>query len=64
MKTMVILFDSKYKSKVCAALTANRIQYSTFTDVYTGDVRVSVPYAIGIRLLAELRRSSIPYDLI
>ena len=64
MKTMVILFDSKYKSKVCASLTAKRIQYSTFTDVYTGDVRVSVPYAIGVRLLSELRRSSIPYDLI
>lgn len=64
MKLIVILFDCKYKSQVCAILTAKRIQYSMFTDVYTGDVRVSVPYAIGVRLLAELRRSSIPYDII
>ena len=64
MKTMVVLFDCKYKSQVCASLDTKRIQYSIFTDVYTGDVRVSVPYAIGVRLLSELRRSSIPYDLI
>ena len=64
MKRMVVLFDCKYKPQVRAFLTANRIQYSMSFDIYTDGVRVSVPHAKGVRLLAELRRSSIPYDLI
>lgn len=64
MKRMVVLFDSMFKQVVCAYLVMNRFQYSMFTDVYTGEVRVSVPHAKGVCLLAELRRNSIPYELI
>lgn len=64
MKKMVVLIDSKFKQVLCAYLVMNRIQYSMFTDVYTGEVRVSVPSAKGDSFLAELRRNSISYNLI
>lgn len=61
---MVVLIDSKFKNVVRDYLVINRVQYSMFTDIYTGQVRLSVPHAKGVRLLAELRRDSIPYGLI
>lgn len=63
MKRMVILFSSKYKHAVCAYLSMNRVQYSMFTDIYLGEVRVSLPYTKGIALTAVLRRYSIPYEI-
>lgn len=64
MKRMVVLVDSRFKQLLYAYLDMNRIQYSMFTDVYTGEVRVSVPRAKGFRFLTELRRNSISYVLI
>ena len=64
MKRIVILFDYKHKEIVRAHLVNYRLQYSMSTDVYSGEVRLSVPYSKGVRFLAELRRSSIPYELI
>lgn len=64
MKRIVILIDYKHKQLVRAHLVNYRLQYSMSTDIYTGRVRVSVPHVKGECLLAELRRSSIPYELI
>lgn len=64
MKRMVVLFDNKFKPQVRAFLVANRIQYSITFDFNAGLARVSVPHANGVRLLAELRRSCIPYELL
>ena len=64
MKRMVVIFDCKYKSQVRAYLTANRIQYSMSIDIYTGEVRCSVPYSKGVSFLAELRCDSVPYELV
>ena len=64
MKRMVILFDSFYTHDVRAHLVSLRIQYSLTTDLVFRETRLSVPYAKGVRLLTELRRSSIPYELI
>lgn len=64
MKRMVILFDSVYSHDVRAHLVNLRIQYSMTTDLVIRETRISVPYAKGVRLLAELRRFSIPYELI
>lgn len=64
MKRIVVTIDCKYKSDVRDYLVINRVQYSMYTDVYTGEVRLSVPRSAGVRLLSELRRYSIPYELI
>lgn len=64
MKRIVILFNSKFKSDVRAFLVSNRVQYSMSTDFCTGDVRISVPRAKCGLFLSEMRRSSIPYELI
>lgn len=64
MKKMVVLVDSKFKQFVCAYLVMHRVQYSIFTDIYTCEIRVSVPYVKGVRFLTELRRNSVPYELI
>ena len=64
MKRIVVLFAYKHKEIVRAHLVNYRLQYSMSTDIYTGDVRVSVPHAKGALLLAELRRAGIPYELI
>lgn len=64
MKRIVIVFDSNFKQDVRAYLVSKRVQYSMSVDIYTGDVRLSVPHANGVRLLSELRRTSIPYQLI
>ena len=64
MKRLVVIFDCKHKQDVIAYLVKSRVQYSMFTDIYTGDVRVSVPHAKGFLLLAELRRASISYETI
>lgn len=64
MKRIVILFDSKFKSCFSAYLALHRVQYSMCTDIINCEVRLSVPRPAGIRLLAELRRTSIPYKLI
>lgn len=64
MKRIVILFDSKFKSDIHSYLDFHRVQYSMFIDIYTSEVRLSVPRSAGIRFLAELRRDSIPYELI
>ena len=64
MKRMVVLFDNKFKPQVRAFLVANRIQYSITFDFCAGLARVSVPHAKGVRLLNELRRSCIPYQLL
>ena len=63
MKRMVVLIESKFKQDVRALLDMNHVQYSMSTDVYTDEVRVSLPYAKGVRFLAELRRFYIPYEL-
>ena len=63
MKRMVILFSSKYKHAVCAYLSINRVQYSMFTDIYLGEVRVSLPYAKGVALTVIMRRYSISYEI-
>ena len=64
MKRMVVLFNSKYKQDVKDYLVMNRVQYSMYTDIYTGEVRLSVPHSKGVLLTAELRRASVPYELI
>lgn len=64
MKRIVFVVDSKFKNDVRRLLSLYRFQFSMHTDVYTGDFRVSLPYAKGVRFLSELRRSSIPYELI
>lgn len=64
MKRMVVLISSRFKQDVIAYLDLNRVQFSMFTDVYTGDVRLSVPHSKGVSLLSELRRASIHYELI
>lgn len=61
---MVILVSLMYKQDVLAYLDLHRVKYSMSTDIYTGDVRLSVPYSKGVSLLAELRRASIHYELI
>lgn len=64
MKRIVILFDCKFKSFVRDYLVSNRVQYSMTSDSCTGDVRISVPRAKCGRFLSEMRRYSIPYELI
>ena len=64
MKRMVVLVDLKFKQVLCAYLDMSLSQYSMFTDLCTGEFRVSVSHTKGVRLLAELRRNSIPYELI
>ena len=64
MKRIVVTFDCKYKNFVRDFLVSYRVQYSMSTDIYTGDVRVSVPRAKCVPLLTELRRLSVPYELI
>ena len=64
MKRMVVLINSKFKQDIENYLVMNRVQYSMYTDIYTGDVRLSVPHSKGVRLISELRRSSVPYDII
>lgn len=63
MKRMIVLFGSQYKQVVRAYLDSARVQFSMYADIYTGDIRVSVPHSKGVRFLAELRRLSIPYEL-
>lgn len=60
---MVVLIDSKFKPAVCAYLSMNRVQYSMFTDIYLGEVRISLSHTKGVALTAALRRYSIPYEL-
>lgn len=64
MKRIVITFNCQYKQVVRAYLVSHRVQYSMSVDVLIGDVRLSVPRAKCVLLLAEMRRSSIPYELI
>lgn len=64
MKRIVILLQPKFKDVVRAGLVMSRVQYSMFTDICTGDVRLSLPRSKGIHFLAELRRASIPFELI
>lgn len=64
MKRIVILLDSFYRDDVRAHLVNLRIQYSISTDLVLHETRVSVPKAKAARLLAELRRSAIYYELI
>lgn len=64
MKRMVILYDSIYNHDVRAHLANLRIQYLMFIDLDFRVTRLSVPHAVGARFLFELRRSSIPYELI
>lgn len=64
MKRIVILIDYKFKQVVRAHLVNYCAQYSLSIDSYTGDLLISLPHAKGVRFLAELRRSSIPYELI
>ena len=64
MNRIVVLFDCKYMQFVHAYLATNRVQYSSFTDIFSCETRVSVPHAKGVSLLAELRRNSISYELL
>ena len=57
MKRMTLLFSSQHKHAVCAYLSMNRVQYSMSTDIYLGEVRVSLPFTKGVALTAVLRRS-------
>ena len=60
---MVVLFSSNFTQDVVTYLAMNRVKYSMYTDIYTLEVRLSLPHAKGVRLLAELRRASIPYEI-
>lgn len=64
MKRIVILIDSLHRHDVGAHLVNLRIQFSMSTVLFLHETRVSVPHAKAARLLAELRRSSIPYELV
>ena len=64
MKRIVVTFDCKHWHFVRAFLVANRVQYCMSVYTLTCEVRVSVPRAKGVALLAELRRVSVPYRLV
>ena len=64
MKCMVVLFSSTYKQDLRAYLVSHRVQYSISTDIYTDEIRVSLPHVQGVHLIAAMRRLSIPYELI
>lgn len=64
MKRTVVTINFQHKQAVRAILVSLRVQYSMSVDIYTAVVRVSVPRAKSVPFLAELRRFSIPYELI
>ena len=64
MKRMVVSLDRMFKPHVRAYLIDHCIPFTMSFDIFVGVVCFSVPHAAGVRLLSELRRSSIPYELI